>query len=135
MTDRPKGATILGMVLASYGGITLLAVPIGLVRAIGTPPLLGILLVVLVGVAGITAGVGVWRLAYWAPSSLPVLAASVVAFNAWAFWPLTELSNNVILGLSCGFATGLCPAADAVRRFWNLPESLTLRDLRATAGD
>jgi len=107
MSDRPTGATILGIVLILYGAITLLAVPVGLIRAVGTPPLLGILLVSLVGIVAITAGIGVWRLASWAPISLPFLAATVVAVNVWALWPLTELSSNVVFGLSCGFATGL----------------------------
>jgi hypothetical protein len=113
MADRPTGAGILAIVPIGYGAVTLLSFPIAFLRGFEAFPLpgvlLGVLLALLVGLLGIGSGVGVWRLAPWAPRSLLLLAASIVRFNAWVLWPLAELPGDVIIGLACGLAMGaLC---------------------------
>jgi hypothetical protein len=99
---RPMGISILSLSLGTLGALTLIAYPIGLVRAveISEIPALLFTLGLVYGVTAIAAAWGLWRLSPRAPSIFLLWCAS-----ACAYWTILALDIGPLI--FPGFATGL----------------------------
>ncbi|MEZ4219069.1 MAG: hypothetical protein R3E88_21570 [Myxococcota bacterium] len=99
MPVRPAGATVLATLFLLYGALTLLAFPIGLLRADAEPQVSYAALAALVGVLAITTGVQLWKLAPNTRLALLGWASALTLFNANLF---LEFQGDARLGMAIG---------------------------------